>query len=123
MTDWMDGKENGFMIGIGLEKSTRPEDKKTSQDRVIEAEGLVILDTLNDTAVRVAFGEPQEEVEASRTRFAARLKDALKPGAERQVDVGDRTIPVKVDAEYRNSLYENPEKGMFFLSDLRLRSR
>lgn len=123
MTGWMDGKENGLMVGVGLEKSTRPEDKKTAQDRLKEAEGLAVLDTLNDTDVRIAFGEPPEEVEASRARFAAGLKDALKPGAERKVDLGDRTIAVKVDAEYRNSLYKNPEKGMFFLSNLRLRSR
>ncbi|TAL14109.1 hypothetical protein EPN95_03830 [Patescibacteria group bacterium] len=123
MSDWMDGKKIGLMVGVGLETYKKPEAEKTPDEKRREAEGRKILDTLNDTDTRIAFGEPQQEVEASRERFAALLKQELQPGAQHKIDLGDRTVSKKVDAEYRNSLHEDPDEGMFFLSKLRLRSR
>lgn len=119
MAKWMDGKELGLMVGVGLAKYNKPEDKKTRAEKEIEAEGIRVLDVLNGTAMRIAEGEPPAEVEASRSRLAGWLLHELRPGAEYKVDAGFK----KVDADYRNRLHERPDVGMAFLSRLRIRSR
>jgi hypothetical protein len=80
-------------------------------------------DILNDTAARLAAGEDPTEVAASRERFKRILESEFKTGATRRVDVGDRTVEVRVDADHRRKLLADSDAVKRLVASLRIRTR